>query len=186
MIWIHENFLKDVEIEELLNISDMKFNHINNKNTKPLMSDTEMSYRICSMEIYKPIYDKLNLLHNLNLSEKTHHLNMQYKKFEEGDYYSLHAENPKIYGDWFYSLNLSDEVDGELIFPSKEAAKKEWSQGFQEMCDQFDVTFKEHTQVHIPKLNTCVVMKTGIAHSVRSCSNSRLNICGWPQFKGPV
>jgi len=184
MIWIHENFLKDNEIDELLNMNLKGFNHISNKNTKPLMSNTEMSYRICSIDIYKPIYEKLNLLHNLDLFEKHHHLNMQYKKFEEGDYYALHAENPKIYGDLVYILYLSNEIDGELIFPSREDAKKEWSKGFQEMCNQFNVTFVNKTRTILPKLNMCIVMKTGIAHLVRSCNNTRLNICGWPQFKG--
>ena len=145
MIWIHENFLKDNEIDELLNMNLKGFNHISNTNTKPLMSNTAMSYRICSIDIYKPIYEKLNLLHNLDLSKKYHHLNMQYKKFEGGDFYALHAENPKIYGDWFYGLYLSDEVDGELIFPSKEDAKKEWTKGFQEMCNQFNVIFVDKT-----------------------------------------
>jgi len=184
MIWIHDNFLEKKEINYLLSLDINNFSHINNKDYKPLMADTAFSYRVSNIDLYKPIYDKLNELHSMELNEKNHILNMQYKKFEDDDNYALHAENPKIYGKNAYVLYLTNEIDGELIFPSKEDAIKEWSNGFNQMYNQFKITFLKKTTSVLPKINRCIIMKTGIAHLVRPCNGPRLSIAGWPNFKG--
>ena len=192
MIWVHDNFLKEDDINYLLNLNIDNFSHINNIDYEPIMADTAFSYRISNMDLYKPICDKLNELHSMNLNKKYHVLNMQYKKFKKNDFYALHAENSQIYGEWSYILYLTNEIDGRLVFPSMEDAKnaynhvgKEWSKGFDEMRGQFNMTFSKETISFLPKVNRCIVMKTGIPHYVEVCSGPRLTIAGWPDIASP-
>jgi len=191
-LWVIEDFLSPEEFDTMYNqyvtaqFDDML--HVNNQKFKPLMADTDMSYRVVTMDLYKPIYKKLNQLSIDRFGcempeEKFHGLNMQYKRFYPGDFYALHAENNKIYGDMVYVLYLSDEVDGDIEFPSLEDAKLEWSDGFQQMTEMFDVSFADKTFKFTPKKNTCIVMRTGVAHLVRPCSGQRHSIAGWPWFK---
>jgi len=190
-VWLFENFLSDEHVAYLEReyvYKDFDMIHVNNKEFKPLMADTDMSYRVITMDIYKPIYDRLNELtlteFNKKLKlEKTSGLNMQYKRFLGNDFYALHAEDCKKYGDLVYIYYLSDEQDGELVLPCRNDALDEWSQGFQEMTQQFHVEFSPKTISITPQKNTCVVMKTGIAHKVNSCTGRRDSIAGWPWFK---
>jgi len=188
--WILENFLSESDLSYLYDQyvnKDFDMLHVNNQDFKPLMANTGMSYRVITMDIYKPIYNALSTIStnefgkNLDCT-KTSGLNMQYKRFEPSDYYDLHAEDSKKYGDMVYIMYLTDEKDGELIIPSLEDAKKEWSDGFQQMTQQFDIGFANQTVSVTPRKNTCVVMRTGIAHIVRSCSGRRDSIAGWPWF----
>ena len=183
MIWVHDDFLSDKDFEELSRMIHTDFVHVNNKDFKPLMADTEMSYRASNMDIYMPIYIRLNILHNMGLTgEKYHILNMQYKEFWGIDHYALHAEDKKIYGDWAYVLYLSDEDTGSLVIPSESDALIDRSEGFEEMCNQFTIEFLPKTAEILPKKNRCVVMKTGLAHMVNTCIGVRPSIAGWPEF----
>lgn len=190
-VWLFKDFLNEedfayLEKEYVNNEFDML--HVNNKDFKPLMADTDMSYRVVTMDIYKPIYDKLNelVIKEFNkplLYEKTSGLNMQYKRFEGNDFYALHAEDSKKYGDLVYIFYLTDENDGELVLPSFEESQSEWTKGFREMTEQFEVSFSPKTISITPRKNTCIVMKTGIAHRVNACTGRRDSIAGWPWFK---
>jgi Rps23 Pro-64 3,4-dihydroxylase Tpa1-like proline 4-hydroxylase len=164
-VWLFEDMLdKDsltyLETEYVNNDFDMI--HVNNKDFKPLMADTDMSYRVVTMDIYA--------------------LNMQYKRFEGTDFYALHAEDSKKYGDLVYILYLTDEEDGELTLPSYDDAAAEWSNGFDEMTQQFDISFSPETISILPRRNRCIVMRTGIAHKVDACQGRRDSIAGWPWF----
>lgn len=192
--WLVTDFLSDDDFQYLHDQyvgKQLDMIHINNADFKPLMADTDMSYRAVTMDIYKPIYDALEPIVNDHFEqslplEKTSGLNMQYKRFEQDDFYALHAEDRSKYGDVVYIMYLSDESDGELVLPSFEDAQKEWSTGFQEMTEQFSITFADNTVTVTPQANTCVIMRTGLAHIVRRCSGSRDSIAGWPFFKKKV
>lgn len=190
-VWLFEHMLDEESLSyldrEYVN-KEFDMIHVNNKDFKPLMADTDMSYRVITMEIFKPIYDKLNVLtcneFGVSLAyEKTSGLNMQYKRFEGNDFYALHAEDKSKYGDLVYILYLTNEIDGNLVLPSFEDAQPQWSDGFQEMTEQFEVGFSPTTVDIIPKRNRCIVMRTGIAHYVNPCSGRRDSIAGWPWFK---
>ena len=189
-VWLFEDFLSPEDfnyLEETYVSKDFDMIHVNNKDFKPLMADTGMSYRVITMDIYEPIYAALN---DLSVNEfgrsmeciKTSGLNMQYKRFEGSDFYDLHAEDSVKYGDLVYIMYLTDETDGELVLPSYEDAQREWTAGFQQMTEQFKVGFSDKTISITPKKNTCAVMRTGIAHIVRECSGRRDSIAGWPWF----
>lgn len=189
-VWLFEDMLDEdsltyLETEYVNNDFDMI--HVNNKDFKPLMADTDMSYRVVTMDIYTPIYDALAMLTQAELGktltyEKTSGLNMQYKRFEGTDFYALHAEDSKKYGDLVYILYLTDEEDGELTLPSYDDAAAEWSNGFDEMTQQFDISFSPETISILPRRNRCIVMRTGIAHKVDACLGRRDSIAGWPWF----
>ena len=183
-VWLIENFLETKEFEYLIDEyvnKDHSMNHIDNTKYEPVMADTDMSYRVLSMKLYKPIYDTLRE-HNFDIPEKQfHYLNMQYKKHLVNDSYALHSEDKKIYGDLAYIFYLTDEIDGDIVFPSKDEAIL--SKGFQEMMNLFEITFSEKTIRYTPKKNTCLIMKTGLAHEVKKCSGTRDTIAGWPWLK---
>lgn len=182
-VWVIDPFLDQADFDFLFNKyckADIDMLHVNNKDMKPLMADTNMSYRVLSIEHFAPIYQSIESHLDIQLPERQSKLAMQYKRFMTDDSYDLHAEDPKIYGDLVYVMYMSDEVDGRIIFPSEH--EHITSKGFQEMQQMFGVTFAPETVNYTPKANTCVVMKTGIAHMVEPCSGRRDSIAGWPGF----
>lgn len=184
-VWSIDNFLAADDFNYLLDTyvnKDFDMIHVNNKDFVPIMADTDMSYRVVSIPIFRPIIDSIEQHLNIKLNLSTSKLAMQYKRFLENDHYALHAEDASKYGDYVYIMYLTDEKDGELIIPSYEDAMKENTVGFDQMREMFDITFAPETITYKPKANTCVVMKTGIAHIVRKCSGRRDSIAGWPEF----
>ena len=184
-VWSIDNFLSEKDftyLEKTYVNADIHMLHVDNKNMRPLMADTDMSYRVVSMKIYNPIFNSIEKHLDITLPKPKSKMAMQYKRFLGNDSYALHAEDKSIYGEYAYIMYLTDETDGELILPSRADAAKESTDGFEEMKNTFDVTFADETMSYIPKKNTCLIMRTGIAHSVRSCTGRRDSIAGWPGF----
>lgn len=182
-VWVIDPFLNKANYKSLVRSycdADIEMLHVNNKDMKPLMADTDMSYRVKSIDHFPPIYDSIEKHLNIKLPERQSNLAMQYKRFMRDDSYDLHAEDKRIYGDWVYIMYLTNETDGRIIFPSEQDHIS--SDGFVEMQEMFDITFAPQTVSYTPKANTCVVMKTGIAHMVEPCSGRRDSIAGWPGF----
>lgn len=183
--WVIEDLLDTIDldyVEKTYVSTAFDMIHVNNHDFKPLMADTNMSYRVVSIPVFEPIFESINSRLNITLPTTDSRLGMQYKRFESDDSYDIHAEDPKIYGDYAYILYLTDEVDGAIILPSERDHVT--SNGFREMQGMFDISFAPKTISYKPKKNTCIIMRTGIAHSVEPCSGMRDSIAGWPGFKG--
>jgi hypothetical protein len=196
-LYIQDNFLPYEMLDEIVTkIDPKKFKTINNKNTPPVMFDTNFDYALLvdagfrDLPIRHFIFDKMNPLVN-EVWKSTlpngslHHMQYFFKKNNPtaGVAFDLHAEDIKIYGPVVFMLYLSDETDGQLEIPSIEDAKEDWGKGFQDMIDDFSIRFSPETITLYPKRNRCVVMSTGLAHRVRKCTGLRPNISGWPLFK---
>ena len=184
-VWSIDNFLSEDNFKYLLDNyvnRDFDMIHVNNKDFVPIMADTDMSYRVVSIPIFQPIIDSITHNLNITLDISKSKLAMQYKRFLKDDHYALHAEDSTKYGDYVYIMYLTDEADGELIIPSYDDAMEENTPGFDDMRKMFNVSFAPKTITYMPKANTCVVMRTGIAHIVRKCSGRRDSIAGWPEF----
>jgi hypothetical protein len=181
--WVIEDFLSEDDYTSLTNqlvMDNTEMTHINNINTKPLMYDTDMSYRVKTIPHFQPIYNSIEQNLNIKLPKPQYRLNMQYKRFLDDDSYGLHAENKDIFGEYAYIMYLTDEEDGYIILPSKKDHRP--SDGFKEMQEMFEITFASKTVSYLPKKNTCLIMRTGIAHMVTPCTGRRDNITGWPFF----
>jgi hypothetical protein len=182
-VWAINNFLSDADLNYLQTTymaSDAKMLHVNNKDMTPLMADTDMSYRVLSIPVFQPIYDSIQHHLDINLPAPESKLAMQYKRFQKDDSYALHTENSEIYGEYVYIMYLTDEHDGAIVLPSE--ADHISSTGFKEMQSMFAITFAPETISYLPQRNTCVIMRTGIAHAVEPCSGRRDSIAGWPGF----
>jgi hypothetical protein len=182
-VWVIEDILDPIDLDYVeSNYVALQHDmlHVNNMDFKPLMADTNMSYRVVSIPIFFPIFESINSHLNITLPITDSGLGMQYKRFESNDSYDLHAEDHKIYGEYAYILYLTDEEDGAIVLPSKDDHVT--SNGFREMQEMFDISFAPETISYNPKKNTCLIMRTGIAHSVESCSGRRDSIAGWPGF----
>lgn len=180
-VWVIDNFLSEDDYSTLIRKwvdNEMQMFHVNNLNTKPTMADTNMSYRVKTIPQFQPIYDSLEKNLNIKIPKRRSTLAMQYKQFMPGDGYDLHAEDSRIYGDYVYVMYLTDEDDGAIVLPSYEDHVT--SKGFDEMQEIFNITFAPKTISYLPKANTCLVMKTGIAHLVEPCTGRRDTIAGWP------
>jgi hypothetical protein len=196
-LYIQDDFLPCEMLSQITKMIDpQKFKTINNKNTPPIMFDTNFDYALLvdasfrDLPVRHFIFDKMNPLiekvWNLSLpSGPLHHMQYFFKKNNPDSEvaFDLHAEDIKIYGPVVFMLYLSDETDGQLEIPSVKDATEDWSKGFQDMVDNFSVRFSEKTITLHPKRNRCVVMSTGLAHRVRKCTGLRPNISGWPLFK---
>lgn len=196
-LYLQDDFLPSEMLDEITSIIDpQKFKTINNKNTPPVMFDTNFDYALLvdasfrDLPIRHFIFDKMKPLANdvWNTSLPTgslHHMQYFFKKNnpDAGVAFDLHAEDIKIYGPIVFMLYLSDETDGQLETPCLEDAKEDWGNGFQDMIDTFPIRFSPTTITVYPKRNRCVVMSTGLAHRVRKSNGIRPNISGWPLFK---
>ena len=196
-LYLQDDFLPSEMLDGITGHVDMqKFKTINNKNTPPVMFDTNFDYSLLVDSSFRDlplrhfIFDKMNPLVNevWNTSMPTgplHHMQYFFKKNNPtaGVAFDLHAEDIKIYGPIVFMLYLSDENDGQLETPCIEDAKEDWGDGFQDMIDTFPIRFSPTTITVYPKRNRCVVMSTGLAHRVRKSHGIRPNISGWPLFK---
>ena len=196
-LFIQDNFLPDQLVNQIVNnIDAKKFKSVNNRNTPPVMFDTNFDYDLLvdplfrETDLRKIIFAKMNPLAqqewNMVLPEGNLHHMQYFLKQNNPDApvaFDLHAEDAGIYGPMVFMLYLSDEIDGQLEIPTEEDANEDWGKGFQDMIDHFPVCFSPETISLLPKKNRCVVMNTGLAHRVRKCSGTRPNISGWPFFK---
>lgn len=195
-VWTKENFLPEHVVDNLLSTNYDNLKKINNINTPPVMFDTKFDYNILSDKNFRNQYHRdvvFSILDEFSVAtffkklptNNLHHMQYFYKQNDPSSAvaFDLHAEDKKIYGDFVFMLYLSNEDTGAIEFPSKEDARNDWSKGFQEMCDDFEVRFSHYTKSVLPKKNMCVIAKTGIAHKVYPCKGIRPNITGWPFFK---
>ena len=196
-LYLCENFLPDELLTDIMDKVDFnKFKSINNKNTPPVMFDTNFNYELLvdpsfrNLPLRHYIFNKMNPLVELVWGQRLpegslHHMQYFFKKNNPTAplSFDLHAEDIKIYGPIVFMLYLSDEIDGQLEAPTVEDAKEDWGKGFQDMVDDYYIRFSPSTISLYPKRNRCVVMSTGLAHRVRKCTGFRPNISGWPLFK---
>lgn len=196
-LYLNDDFLPTEMLDDIApKIDPQKFKTINNKNTPPVMFDTNFDYSLLvdadfrDLPLRHFIFEKLNVLvkdvWGVNLpTGSLHHMQYFFKQNnpESGVAFELHAEDVKIYGPVVFMLYLSDENDGQLETPSAEDAQEDWGSGFQDMINSFPIRFSPSTISVYPRRNRCVVMSTGLAHRVRKSNGSRPNISGWPLFK---
>ena len=195
-LYFCDDFLPDELLLDVVDKVDFnKFKSINNKNTPPVMFNTNFDYDLLvdpsfrDLPLRHYIFNKINSLVEPIWGEKLpdgelYHMQYFFKKNNPDApvAFDLHAEDIKIYGPIVFMLYLSDEIDGQLETPTVEDSKEDWDTGFQDMVDNFPVKFSPKTIMLHPKRNRCVVMSTGLAHRVRKCTGLRPNISGWPFF----
>lgn len=196
-LYYHDDFLPEQMVDQILDgMKSKQFKSVNNRNTPPIMFDTNFDYDLLidpdfrDLPIREYIFTKIDpLVYQVwgeTLPEgQLHHMQYFFKQNNPSApvAFDLHAEDAGIYGPLVFMLYLSDEADGQLEIPTKEDAQEDWGKGFQDMVDAFPVYFSTETISLLPKKNRCVVMSTGLAHRVRKCSGTRPNISGWPLFK---
>ena len=190
--YIIDNFISEKYVDKILeNIKNSPSVILDGKVEKHLVGNTDYQYYICrdnirnNNDIKQHVFGRLNKFYCKELgkicnSTNINPLNFFTKKFEPNkSFYNLHVEDPKYFGDIVFMLYLNDESDGELVLPSFEDSKPLWSDGFNTMMQNIDVTFAKKSLSILPKRNRCVFVKVGLAHYVKQCSGHRYTLSGW-------
>ena len=193
-VWITENLLSDAELDLITANWKQADTEVYQAGMKYLVTPTDYHYngvmdKISNQqEIQQIVIGKLNVLYQ-KLFQKTapdHNLNYMQFFFKEAvpnkSFYALHAE-PSVnekehFGEAVFMLYLTDEIDGEIVFPSKEDAKPLFTNSYRKTLSEMTVTYSDNTTSILPKKNRCVVLRTGIAHYVNKCSGLRKCISG--------
>lgn len=118
------------------------------------------------------------------------------KSFGTESHYDLHAESATKYGKWGFIHYLSDEDEGDLIFPDNKMLEeyleahpeqKETWEGNKKILESFgEKTSVIGPFVMKPRFNHCIFFKTQSAHWVEPMKNvkndtiTRPTIIGWP------
>jgi len=144
-------------------------------------------------KIVKNVVDKLNLLYGREFGEFASNYapdliqsQFYFKEHRVGkSMFDLHAEptpaDKDSFGHCVFMLYLSDEVDGAIICPSKQDAADAGmiNNEFKDGVKGITIDWCKNTIETIPKVNRCIVMKTGTPHYVPPCSGRRKCITGW-------
>lgn len=189
-IWQCENFLSESMVDQMLSdIESASAKTLDGSDAKHLVGNTYYNYNVLNElrqnnEYKTAVIDGLNSLYQ-NVFGKTaptqglSALNYFFKTFNPlKSKYDLHTESPELFGDAVFMLYLSDESDGALIIPTREQCDELMTDGFREMMEKVDVRFCGPLKI-LPKRNTCVVMRVGLAHLVEPCSGPRPCVTGW-------
>ena len=98
------------------------------------------------------------------------------KSFGPNSHYDVHAESKHKFGDWGWIHFLSDEDSGELVFPDRQQLDQHLKDNPGQVDAYLDnvkllesfgetVTYVGPFSIR-PKRNTCILFRTGSAHSV--------------------
>ena len=202
-VWVCDDFLSDKEMEHILEEWN-KFNDwttIEQEKNKAYVSDIHYSYEKPKIQpvykhksrIVRNVLDRLNPLYKREFGEAaenqwTHMRKNQFyfKEHEPGvSRFDLHAEptpNDKdTFGHCVFMLYLTDEADGAIICPSEADAERDGliTDSYIAGVEGITIDWCKNTVKTLPKVNRCIVMKTGTPHYVPTCSGRRKCISGW-------
>lgn len=189
-IWQCDDFLPDEMVKNILqDISVSTSKTLDGANAKHLVGNTYYNYNVLNElrhnnDYKNAVIDRLNSLYTIAFNksaskENLSALNYFFKTFNpEVSKYDLHTESPELFGDAVFMIYLSDETDGALVIPTRKQCDNIMTEGFKQMMQKVDVRFAGPLKI-LPKKNSCVVMKVGLAHLVEPCSGLRPCITGW-------
>jgi hypothetical protein len=210
-IWTYENFLPDDMVDRIL--ADMR-----QSKSKNLVQTKVMGTKLKNIGINYNSYDyvvyQYDIRHQTDiigciadrLDEKLLEHNshaprvdlnaMQcfVKSFAEDSHYDIHVEPAYKYGEWAYIHFLSDEINGELIFPN------------QTMIDEYFLSHEDERSIYdnnlsllqsygeqtriigpfsiTPSKNKCILFRTGSVHWANPVAQinslTRPTVTGWP------
>lgn len=189
-VWMCDNFIEESMVKDILNdMADSQTKTLDGTDAKHLVGKTFYNYNVLNSMRGKSTYrsaiiDRLNILYEQKFGktadkENLSALNYFFKTFNPNiSKYDLHTESPELFGDAVFMLYLSDESDGALVIPTRSQCSEIMTDGFKEMMQKVDVRFSGPCKI-LPKKNSCVVMRVGLAHLVEPCSGQRPCVTGW-------
>lgn len=193
-VWVMDDFLSKNELDLILNNWINPDTEIQQSGMKYLVNPTDYHYngvmvKIANQqEVQTFVITKLNDLYTKVFGKKAPCTDLNYMQFflkestPNKSFYSLHSE-PSVnekehFGEGVFMLYLSDEDDGEIVFPSEKDATPLFTKEYLKTLEEMTVTYSEKTVKIKPKKNRCVVLRTGIPHYVNMCSGTRKCISG--------
>jgi|AntAceMinimDraft_1070359.scaffolds.fasta_scaffold08667_2 hypothetical protein len=195
-VWVTDNFLSNDQIDFILDSwnKSAEYQEVHQKGMKYLVTPTNYHYQGVNNTIleYNKIQDliltQINLFYSDVFKKTAPTTNLSYLQYfmktavPNVSFYDLHCE-PSVeetehFGDAVFMLYLSDETDGEIIFPNEQDAQQYITPAYQETCRLINVNYVKETVSITPKKNKCVVLRTGVPHYVNKCSGYRYCIQG--------
>lgn len=195
-VWVTDNFLKDKDVDFILDSwnSSAEYQEVAQSGMKYLVTPTNYHYNNVTnrvenyYEIQQKVLTELNPFYKSVFGKTAPTKDLSYMQYflktavPNVSFYDLHSE-PSIneehhFGDAVFMLYLSDEIDGEIVFPNEEAAQLHITPAYKETCKLIEVKYVTETISITPKRNRCVVLRTGVPHYVNKCSGMRYCISG--------
>lgn len=195
-VWMKDNFLTDEMLELVLTSwnESAKYQEVAQGGMKYLVTPTDYHYNNVSNKInnystiQREILDTLNPFYLKKFGKTAPDENLSYIQYflktavPNVSFYDLHCEpstdETEHFGDAVFMLYLSDETDGELVFPTEADAQSKITPAYEETCKLINVKYVNETVSITPKKNRCVVLRTGVPHYVNVCSGMRYCISG--------
>ena len=203
-VWWCQPFLEVDTLDRVLaGMSASEISVLDGSKRKHAVGDTYYNYNVVKLDVRQDrnlideVFGKLNqLLIDLgetpvDTSQELGYLQFFAKSFNAESRYDLHAETRAMFGKYVFVAYLSDENTGELVLPTEQEADAYLDahpanrQGWQQTRDT--CAAEGHPVRHVgpltirPRLNGCVVMKTGAAHYVNPVTDGgwRPTLSGW-------
>lgn len=195
-VWVADDFLPEDDVNFILDSwnSSASYQEVSQSGMKYLVTPTNYHYNNVSnkvenyFEIQNKVLTELNLFYEKTFGKAAPTENLSYIQYflktavPNVSFYDLHCE-PSIseeqnFGEAVFMLYLSDETDGEIVFPNEEDAQPYITAPYEETCELIDVQYVNKTVSITPKRNRCVVLRTGVPHYVNKCSGLRFCIQG--------
>ena len=202
-VWVCDDFLSQPELEHILNEWDKfgDWDTVEQEQDKAYVSNIYYSYERPKEQptyqhkgrIVRNVVDRLNPLYKREFGEAAPKYGYDlvknqfyFKEHKIGESrFDLHAEptpaDENSFGHCVFMLYLSDEVDGAIICPSEQDAADAGmiTDSFKDGVNGISIDWCKNTVETMPKVNRCIVMKTGTPHYVPPCSGRRKCITGW-------
>jgi len=195
-VWIADNFLKADDVDFILDSwnSSAEYQEVAQMGMKYLVTPTNYHYnnvtnRVANYyEIQQKVLAELNLFYKSVIGKNAPTENLSYMQYflktavPNVSFYDLHSE-PSVnekhhFGDAVFMFYLSDEIDGEIVFPNEKDAQPHITPPYEETCKLIKVEYVKETVSVTPKKNSCLVLRTGVPHYVNKCSGIRYCISG--------
>jgi hypothetical protein len=195
-VWVNDNLLPDSVVDMILNSwkDSAEYQEVAQAGMKYLVTPTNYHYNGVTNKIAQYDYIQNRVLTEMNefypaiFGKAAPVENLSYMQYfmktavPNVSFYDLHSE-PSIaedehFGDAVFMLYLSDEVDGEIVFPSESDAQPHVTPAYEETLKVMSVDYVPTTVSITPKKNRCVVLRTGTPHYVNICSGERYCISG--------
>jgi hypothetical protein len=196
-VWMQDDFLSEDELAHVLKEWEAftSFHTIEQKEDEFLLAPTYYHSKQpkrpprSKKRIQKFVIDKLNVLYEEVFGKKADTDNLTYAQFyfKESEpkvsRFDLHIEpgpgDENSFGECVFLLYLSDEVDSPIVAPSEKDAQHLTNDVYNESISKANVQYVEHTVSVLPKINRCVVVRTGTPHYVPVGTGVRRCISGW-------
>lgn len=195
-VWVTDNFLTTDQIASIMQSwnETADYQAVEQQGMKYLVTPTNYHYNSVSNKIanYNSIKDsvltEINKFYPIVFGMPAPTENLSYMQYfmktatPNVSFYDLHCEpstdEEEHFGEAVFMLYLSDEIDGEIVFPNVTDEVPHITPAYEETCGLINVKNVENTVSITPKANRCVVIRTGVPHYVNKCSGLRHCIQG--------